>query len=337
MSIAIAAAAPASAGSVTASRRLAGWARTALRMAVTTATVFLITSFGAYALGALSKTNPAAAVLGETATPADIVRMNHQFGLDRPLLVQYASWLGHGFTGDLGTSYFTSIPVADSIRQALPVDLGITGLAALFAVLIGGTAGIAAALNGGGRLDRSVTAVCSVLGTVPGFVIGIVLIVLFSATLRILPAGGYVSFTTDPVQWFRCLLMPSFALSLTLAAGIARQLRTSLVGTLRENYVVGATVRGLSRRRVLLRHALRNAVGPALSILTVGVPLLLSGSVPTERIFNLPGVALLTLQSAERHDVPVIQGTLLVTVAAVLLCNLVLGAVLARFSPQARR
>jgi peptide/nickel transport system permease protein len=337
MSAVVAAPRPAAVDAATASRRLSGWARTVSRMVLTTATVFAIASFGTYALGALSRTNPAAAVLGETATPADIARMNHQFGLDRPLLVQYATWLGHAFTGDLGTSYFTSIPVAGSIRQALPVDLGITGLAALFAVLIGGTAGIAAALNGGGRLDRSVTAACSVLGTVPGFVIGIVLIVVFSATLRILPAGGYVSFSTDPIQWFRCLLMPSFALSLTLAAGIARQLRTSLVATLRENYVVGATVRGLSRRRVLLRHALRNAVGPALSILTVGVPLLLSGSVPTERIFNLPGVALLTLQSAERHDVPVIQGTLLVTVAAVLLCNLVLGAVLARFTPQARR
>jgi peptide/nickel transport system permease protein len=324
-------------GAVTASVRLSGWVRSVLRMAATTATVFLITSFGTYALGALSKTNPAAAVLGETATPADITRMNHQFGLDRPLVVQYVTWLGHAFTGDLGTSYFTSAPVAGSIRQALPVDLGITGLGALFAVLIGGAAGIAAALNGGGRLDRAVTAVCSALGTVPGFVVGIVLIVIFSATLQILPAGGYVSITADPVQWLRCLLMPSFALSLTLAAAIARQLRTSLVAALRENYVVGATVRGLSRRRVLLRHALRNAVGPTLGILTVGVPMLLSGSVPTERIFNLPGVALLTLQSAERHDIPVIQGTLLVTVTTVLLCNLVLGALLARFTPQARR
>ncbi|MFB9835724.1 ABC transporter permease [Actinoallomurus acaciae] len=314
-----------------------GWVRKVLRMLVTTATVFLITSFGTYMLGALSKTNPAAAVLGETATPADITRMNHQFGLDRPLLVQYATWLGHAFTGDLGSSYFTSIPVSASIRQALPVDLGITGLAALFAVLIGGAAGTAAALKSGGRLDRSVTVVCSALSTIPGFVVGIVLIVVFSATLRILPAGGYVSLTTDPVQWFRCMLMPSFALSLTLAAHIARQLRTSLVAALRENYIVGATVRGLSRRRVLLRHALRNALGPTLGILTVGVPALLSGSVPTERIFSLPGVALLTLQSSERHDVPVIQGTLLVTVATVLVCNLVLGALLARFTPQARR
>jgi peptide/nickel transport system permease protein len=331
------AAVPRSGAAAAGNRWPSGRVRQVLRMLVTTATVFLITSFGTYALGALSKSNPAATVLGETATPADIARMNHQFGLDRPLLVQYATWLGHAFTGDLGTSYFTSIPVAASIRQALPVDLGITGLAALFAVLIGGTAGIAAALNGGGRLDRTVTAVCSVLSTIPGFVVGIVLIVVFSATLRVLPAGGYVSVTTDPVQWVRCMLMPSFALSLTLAAHIARQLRTSLVATLRENYIVGATVRGLSRRRVLLRHALRNALGPTLGILAVGVPALLSGSVPTERIFNLPGVALLTLQSSERHDVPVIQGTLLVTVATVLVCNLVLGALLARFTPQARR
>jgi peptide/nickel transport system permease protein len=337
MSTTAAPARPALADPAAGPRRLPGYARRALRVAITTATVFLIASFGTYALGALSKTNPAAAVLGETATPADIARMNHQFGLDRPLLEQYVSWLGHAFTGNLGTSYFTSIPVADSIRQALPVDLGITGLAALFAVLLGGTAGIAAALNGGGRLDRSVTAVCSVLGSVPGFVIGIVLIIVFSATLRILPAGGYVSFTTDPVGWLRCMLMPSFALSLTVAAAIARQLRTSLVGTLRENYVVGATVRGLSQRRVLLRHALRNAVGPALSILGVGVPLLLSGSVPTERIFNLPGIALLTLQSAQQHDIPVIQGTLLVTVAMVLLCNVALGAVLSRVTLPAGR
>lgn len=300
-------------------------------------TVFLVSSLLTFGLGALSPSNPAAAVLGDTATPADIARMNHEFGLDRPWPERYLSWLGHALTGDLGRSYFTTIPVADSIRRALPVDLTIAGLALGFAVLLGGAAGIGAAVRQGSWFDRTVTVVCSGLSTLPPFVIGIGLIVVFAVTLRALPAGGYVPLTADPVRWLRFALLPALALSLDVAAGIARQLRTSLVGQLGENYVTGAVVRGLGSRRILFGHALRNAAGPALTVLGMGVPMVLGGSVVTEKIFNLPGVAQLALQASAQHDVPLIQGTLLVTITVVLVCNTLVNLALDRLTPQGAR
>ncbi|MER5182491.1 ABC transporter permease [Streptomyces sp. NPDC002896] len=319
------------------SRRLASAPRPLGRVLVVTATVFILASLLTFALGALSDANPAAAVLGDLATPADIARMEAQFGLDRPLYVQYVTWLGSALSGDLGVSWFTSVPVADSIAQALPVDLSIAGLALLLAVVMGGSAGIAAALHSGGRIDRAVTLVCSVLSTLPPFLIGIVLIVVFAVQFGALPTGGYEPLNAGAGQWLRYAILPAFALSLDAAASIARQLRTSLVGALRENYVIGAEMRGFSARRVLFGHVLRNAAGPALTVLGMSVPVILGGAVVTEKIFNLPGIAQLSLQAAERHDIPVVQGTLLVTVAVVLVANIAVNAGLAALNPAARR
>ncbi|QFR92278.1 ABC transporter permease [Streptomyces tsukubensis] len=317
-------------------RRLASAPRPVGRVLAVSVTVFLLASVLTFALGALSHANPAAAVLGDLATPRDIARMEAQFGLDRPLHAQYASWLGHAVTGDLGVSWFTGVPVSDSVALAIPVDLSIAGLALLIAVLVGGGAGIAAALNSGGRLDKAVTLVCSVLATLPPFLIGIVLIVVFAVQLGALPTGGYVPLGADPAQWLRYAILPAVALSLDAAASIARQLRTSLVGALRENYVTGAEMRGFTARRVLFGHVLRNAAGPALTVLGMSVPVILGGAVVTEKIFNLPGIAQLALQSAEQHDIPVIQGTLLVTVVVVLVANIAVNAALAALNPAAK-
>jgi peptide/nickel transport system permease protein len=299
--------------------------------------VALVSTFVTYTLGSLTNANPAAAVLGETATPADIARMKHQFGLDQPLLVQYWHWITGALHGDLGQSYFTSIPVADSIKQTVPVDLSLTLLALLLAVVVGGWAGITAALRPGSRFDRAVTALCAVASTVPAFVVGIGLIVVFSVLLPVLPSGGYASLAEGPWPWLKFLILPALALSLDTIADVARQLRNSLVGTLRDNFVVGAEVRGLSRRRVVFRHALRNAAGPTLTVLGVRVPQLVGGAVITETLFNLPGMGKLTLDAAAQQDIPVIQGTLLVTIAIVLAANVLVNGALLRLRPQARR
>ncbi|SNS41885.1 peptide/nickel transport system permease protein [Streptosporangium subroseum] len=307
-------------------RRWRGWAGGAAALAV----VALASTFITYGLGALGDANPAAAVLGETATPADIARMSHEFGLDRPFLEQYVTWLGHALTGDLGRSWFTQIPVAESIAERLPVDLSITGLAVLIAVLAGGAAGIGAAVSNGGRFDRIVTAVCALASTLPAFVAGIGLIVVFAVIVPVFPSGGYVPPGEDPVQWLRLITLPAVALSLDTAADLARQLRTGLVAALRENYVTGAVVRGLPARRVLLRHALRNAAGPAITVLGVHIPRLIGGAVVTEAVFALPGLGQLTGEAALKHDVPVVQGALLATIALVLVSNLVVNGVVAR-------
>ena len=313
------------------------WARSTARVLTTAVTVLFLASVITFLLGALSDSNPAAAALGETATAEDIARLNHEFGLDRPLVTQYFSWVGHALQGDLGTSWFTTIPVSDSIRQALPVDLSIAALALVLAILIGGGAGIGAALSNGGLFDRAVTLVCSVLSTLPPFVIGMTLIVVFSVKAQLLPAGGYVPLSAGPGEWLRFAILPSLALSLDVAASIARQLRTSLVGALRENYVVGAQMRGFGRRRVLFGHVLRNAVGPTLAVIGLAMPLIMGGAVMTEKLFGLPGIAQLALQSAEKGDVPVVLGTLLVTAVIVVIAGLVINLLQTFLDPVTRR
>lgn len=317
--------------------RLAPFLRSVVSTLVITVTVLLLASLATFSLGALSDSNPAAAVLGETATQADIDRMNAEFGLDRPLVVQYLSWVGDAVQGDLGRSWFTTIPVTDSIKQALPVDLSIAALALLLAILIGGSAGIGAALSNGGLFDRAVTLVCSLLATLPPFVIGMALIVIFSVKLQVLPSGGYVPIDQDPLEWLRFAILPSLALSLDVAASIARQLRTSMVQSLRENYAVGAEMRGYGRSRVLFGHVLRNAIGPTLAVIGLAIPLIVGGAVITEKLFGLPGVAQLALQSAERGDVPVVLGTLITTAVVVVAASLLVNVLQTALNPAARR
>ncbi|MCR1784947.1 ABC transporter permease [Nocardioides carbamazepini] len=324
-------------GAGAAVRRTLPALRSFASVAAVTVTVLLLASVVTFALGALSDSNPAAAALGETATPADIARLDHEFGLDRPLPQQYLSWVGNALTGDLGRSWFTTIPVADSIRTALPVDLSIASLALVLAILIGGGAGIGAALSNGGVVDRAVTLVCSLLGTLPPFVIGMALIVVFAVKLQLLPAGGYVPIQADPLEWLRFAILPALALSLDVAASIARQLRTSLVGELHENYAVGAEMRGFGRRRVLFGHVLRNAAGPTLAVIGLAIPLIIGGAVMTEKLFGLPGVAQLSLQAAEKGDVPVVLGTLLVTAVVVVIASLVVNLLQVLLNPVARR
>jgi peptide/nickel transport system permease protein len=297
-------------------------------LAVLVPIVFLST-FITYCLGALSNSNPAATILGQdAATPATVARLDKVLGLDHPLLVQYRDWLVGAVHGNLGRSWFTQIPVSQSIAQRLPVDLSIAILAMILAVLIGGTAGTVAAIRRGGWFDRGVTAVCSVVSTLPAFVVGIVLVVLFAVLVHAFPANGYVGPSSGLGDWFAHIILPSLALSLQVAADIARQLRTSLVKVLEQNYIVGAKVRGLPYRRVLVRHALRNATGPALVILGNDFPQMLAGAVAAEAVFSLPGLGQLLLESAQTRDIPVVQGVLLVVSTFVIVVNLIVNTAL---------
>ena len=242
--------------------------------------------------------------------------------------MQYWNWLFQAVHGNLGRSYFTQIPVSQSIAQRLPVDLSIAVLAVILAVIIGGGAGTIAAVRRGGWFDRSVTAACSAVSTLPAFVVGIILVVLFAVTVHLLPANGYVGPSTSVPQWLEHIILPSLALSLRSSADIARQLRTSLVEVLEQNYIVGAQVRGLPYRRILVRHALRNASGPALVILGNDFPLMLAGAVAAEAVFSLPGLGQLLLESAQTRDIPVVQGLLLVVSCFVIVVNLIVNVTL---------
>jgi peptide/nickel transport system permease protein len=291
--------------------------------------IVFLSSFITFSLGALSNSDVGATILGQdAATPAAVAKLNRALGLNRPLVVQYWHWLTQAARGNLGTSYFTQIPVAQSISQRLPVDLSIAVLAVILAIFIGGGAGTIAAVRRGGWFDRGVTAACSAVSTLPAFVIGIALVAIFAVTLHLLPANGYVGPTTSVPQWLKYIILPSFALSLQVSADIARQLRTSLVSVLEQNYIIGAKVRGLPYRRILIRHALRNAAGPALVVLGNDFPVRLAGAVAAEAVFSLPGLGQLLLESAQTRDIPVVQGLLLVISVFVIVVNLLVNTTL---------
>jgi peptide/nickel transport system permease protein len=292
--------------------------------------ILVISSFITYSLGALSNSDPAATILGQdAATPAAVAHLNHVLGLDKPLVIQYWDWLSQAVRGNLGTSYFSQIPVSQSISQRLPVDLSIAVMAIILAVIIGGTTGTVAAIRRGGWFDRGLTIVCSAVSTLPAFVVGIILVVIFAVAAHLLPANGYVGPAQGFGPWLEHIILPSLALALQVAADIARQLRTSLVAVLNQNYITGARVRGLPYRRILIRHALRNASGPALVILGNDFPLMLAGAVAAEAVFSLPGLGQLLLNAAESRDIPVVQGLLLVVSMFVVVVNLMVNTLLA--------
>ncbi|MGO2745292.1 ABC transporter permease [Microbacterium sp.] len=322
--------APSTPGTAVHPRGLPAMVRTALATLGTAVTVFVLATFATFALGTASGSNPAAVALGEVATQADVDRLNHVFGLDRPLLVRYVDWISHAVTGDLGTSWFTSIPVSDSVAQAFPVSLSIASGAILLALLFGFTGGVLAAVSRGGIIDRLVTLLSTVSATIPAFVAAIGLILLFAYAIPIFPVAGYVPPEKSFGGWILCLVLPSIALSLDAGADIARQLRTSLVGVLGENYIIGARVHGLAPARIVFRHALPIASGPALSALGVHAPRLIGGAVITEVIFGMPGLGQLANRAALQGDIPVVQGVLLVTILMVVITGIVINLIIAR-------
>jgi peptide/nickel transport system permease protein len=310
-----------------------------LRVALTVGgivSVMLITSLVTFGLTSVSSANPAASMADPTAGPEGIHRIEHQLGLDRPFPVRYVDWGGGVLHGDFGRSYFTNTPVRTDIVQRLPVDLAITLVAVLFAIIIGLGAGVTAAYFRGSLLDRAITVVCSLAFTIPEFWLGILLVLVFAVHLELLPAQGWVPLHEHPVGWFQHVLLPGFSLSIPIGAMLARQLRTSLVAVYEQNYVTGAVVRGLSSRRVLFRHALRNALAPAVAALGLTIPYFLSGAVVVEQIFSLPGLGQYAISGATSQDMPIIQGVLMVTIVIVVASNLTVDFLLGWLRPGTR-
>jgi peptide/nickel transport system permease protein len=301
------------------------------------APVFVLATLITFLLGYASGLDPAAGVAGDAASPEVVARIHHEFGLDRPVSVRYAQWMAGLLQGDFGVSWFNGVPVLQLIAQRLPISLSVAGAALLIGVVLGSLLGIGAGIRQGSRFDRAVTAFASLASALPPFVVAIVLILVFSLWLNLLPSAGYIPFSEDPAGWLRIITIPAAALSVDIIADLARQLRTGLVSALSENYVTGAVVRGLSPRRILFVHVLRNSAGPALSVLALRVPMLIGGAVVTETIFTMPGIGKMAADSALRGDVPVVQGTLVVSILIVLACNIAINLLLGLLQPATRR
>ena len=299
--------------------------------------VFFVATFATFLLRALSGLNPARIQLGQNATPLEINRLEASYGLNRPFFTQYWSWLTGVLHGNLGRSWSNGYPVATLIRDGLTVSLTVATLALILGVSFGLALGALAAVKRTTWIDRGITSFLSVIQTIPAFVIGIILVEVVAVELRWLPSAGFVPFSQGFWPWLSHVLLPALALSAGCMSSVARQLRSGLIGAYRENYVIGATVRGLSPRRIFFRHVLRNGVGPAIAVLALEFPALIGQAVIVESIFALAGFGTFASTSAQMGDVPSVQGVLVVSIVLVVSFNLIVNLVLGRLAPAAQR
>lgn len=275
--------------------------------------------------------DPALVMAGEERDPIVIQQIREQYGLDRPLPLQYLTWMGNVLTGDLGQSMRIKVPVLDLILEKLPVTLHLAIMAMAIALLIGVPAGVLSAV----KKDSPVDYVINVVGlagiSTPNFWLGIMLILLFAVNLGWLPAGGYVSPFVDLRASLAATIMPAFVLGTAIAGVIMRHTRSAMLQALASDYVRTARAKGLSERVVVWKHAMRNALTPVITLGALEFGTLLSGAVLTEQIFSIPGFGKLIVDAVFNRDYAVVQGVVLVTATIYILLNLLadIGYILA--------
>jgi peptide/nickel transport system permease protein len=284
----------------------------------------------------LAPGDPAAILAGDVASPEQIAAIRTRLGLDQPILVQFAEWIGRLLSGDLGTSIISNQPVMRLIGERLEPTLALAATTIVFAVIVAVPLGIISAWRHGTWIDRGVMAL-SVLGfSVPVFVLGYLWIFGVAMQLQWLPVQGYVSFRQGLWPFFERLILPTLTLSVIYIALIARITRASMLEVLGEDYIRTAHAKGVGERAVLTRHALRNAAVPIVSVIGLGIALLISGVVITESVFNLPGLGRLTVDAVLARDYPVIQGVILLFSAIYIVINLAVDVSYTIFDPRIR-
>ena len=284
----------------------------------------------------LTPGDPVEAMLGTEVDQATKEGLRHALGLDRPLFVQYAVWIGRAARGDLGSSIRTHERVSAILGEKLPVTLELTVAASLVGLIIALPAGVLAAVRRNSAIDLGAMGIALAGVSIPSFSLGVMLILLFALHWRWLPSIGYVSLLRDPVGALRHLVLPAVTLGLGLAGALTRMVRSGVLEELGQDYVRTAKAKGLSFPSVINRHVLRNALLPALTVLGVQVSVLLGGAVITEQIFAWPGVGQLAVQAVQSRDYPVLQGTILVIAALATVVQLGVDIAYALMDPRIR-
>jgi peptide/nickel transport system permease protein len=269
-------------------------------------------------------------------SPQMVAELTRFFGLDQPWWRQYALWIGGLATGDLGTSWRTGKPVFTLILERLPVTIELTTLAVAFALLLGIPAGIISATRRDQAVDTA-TRVGTLLGlSIPVFWQGTMLILFFSIYLRWMPPVVWVDFVTDPRRNLTIMLLPALCLGTASAANIARTTRASMLDVLRSEYIRTAAAKGLTGRLVVLKHALKNALIPIVTVAGLQVGILLGGTVVVEEVFTLPGVGRLVLWSIYQRDYPLTQSTILFIAVMFMTINLLVDVLYGYLDPRIR-
>ncbi|MET7298432.1 ABC transporter permease [Embleya sp. NPDC005575] len=298
--------------------------------------VLVLASFAIFAILRLIPGDPATTLAGSDPSPDTIAAIRVDLGLDRPFLAQYFSWIGDLLSGDPGRSYLIGGQITDLIGDRFGNTLALAVGALVLMLVLGPILGVLGA-TARGRIPRALLgAVNSVSLTVPVFVTGVLLVLLFAVTWRLLPPGGHESIVADPVIGLQYLVLPALCLALPGSAVIARYIKDGVLQALGEDYVRTARSLGVSHRRILWRHALPNALPPVLTVLGMQVGALLGGAVVVEALFAWPGLGQLAEQGVARRDYPVVQTLLLLLVGVYVLVQLLTDIAYALLDPRVR-
>ncbi|MGH7318893.1 MAG: ABC transporter permease [Candidatus Rokuibacteriota bacterium] len=298
--------------------------------------MLLALSMASFALVHVIPGDPALVMLGGETSKQAVEELREQLGLNKPLPARYAAWLSQIVRGDLGLSLYNKTRVSEELLWRLPTTLALVALSLIFAVGIGIPAGLCSAAFRNSWIDHAARLLTLVSLSLPSFWLGLMLIILFSLKLDLLPIVGYPPITTDVWGAVRFLILPSAALGTHLAALLTRLTRSSMLEVLGQDYVRTARAKGLRDRVVLMRHALRNALIPIVTVIGINMGILLGGSAVIETVFVLPGVGQLVVRSLYNRDLPVIQGLILYVAVIYVLINLVVDILYTYLDPRLR-
>jgi peptide/nickel transport system permease protein len=298
--------------------------------------VALVVATVGFVLIHLAPGDPASVIAGPDATADDVARIQRQLGLDAPLPMQLLRWYGRLAQGDLGQSIFLRRPVLEAIVDRAEPTILLTLYATLVAVALGVPAGVLAARHHDEVTDQTLMTAALVGISIPNFLLGLLLILLFSVRLGWFPVAGYVPLESGWLKTLRSLTLPAFALGVVQSALIARITRSAMLDVLREQYIVAGRARGLSERAVVYKHALKNAMIPTITVVGISFAILVSGAVVVETVFNIPGLGRLIISAVLRRDYPVIQGVVLCIAGIYMLINLAVDLSYVVFDPRVR-
>jgi peptide/nickel transport system permease protein len=296
--------------------------------------VMFVVAAGVFLLLYLTPGDPVSVILGPDASPQRISELRQQLGLDQPVPIQVAHWFGRLLHGDLGQSIYLNRPVTRTILERAEPTLMLTMLATLFAILVGLPIGIVSATRAGSWADLGAMLVALGGISMPSFWVGLNLIFVFAVVMGVLPVAGYQPLSTGLWENLRYLMLPAVTLGFAQAALLARMSRSLMLDVLREDYVRTARSKGVVERKVVLYHALRNAMVPLVTVMGLTFAILMGGAVITEQVFNIPGVGRLLVQSVLRRDYPVVQGIVLVIAFNYVAINLCVDILYGLFDPR---
>jgi peptide/nickel transport system permease protein len=298
--------------------------------------VMLVVATVSFVLIRLAPGDPASVLAGPDATTEDLAQLRTALGMDQPLPVQLVKWYARLAQGDLGQSIFLRRPVVQAVVERLEPTLLLTLWGTLLAILIGVPAGIVSARYHNTAVDQSFMALALLGLSIPNFLLGLLMILVFGVWLGWLPVSGYVPL--DEGVWLnvRSLLMPAVSLGLVQSALVARITRSSMLDVLREQYILSGRAKGLSERAVIYKHALKNAIIPTLTVIGITVALLIGGAVVIETVFNIPGVGRLIISAVLRRDYPVVQGVVLLIAVTYTMINLLVDLAYLVIDPRIR-